>query len=63
MCAVHDGRCSPWVMCSVVSGNRIHDSYDLTKQQIRSLKCYSKFSCEMLIFILDMYRLKGYIVI
>ncbi len=25
MCAVHDGRCSPWVMCSVVSGNRIHD--------------------------------------
>ncbi len=27
MCAVHDGRCSPWVMCSVVSGNRIHDSY------------------------------------
>ncbi len=27
MCAVHDGRCSPWVMCSVVSGNRIHDRY------------------------------------
>ncbi len=26
MCAVHDGRCSPWVMCSVVSGNRIHDT-------------------------------------
>ncbi len=28
MCAVHDGRCSPWVMCSVVSGNRIHDTGD-----------------------------------
>ncbi len=27
MCAVHDGRCSPLVMCSVVSGNRIHDTY------------------------------------
>ncbi len=27
MCAVHDGGCSPWVMCSVVSGNRIHDNY------------------------------------
>ncbi len=27
MCAVHDGRCSPWVMCSVVSGNRIHNTY------------------------------------
>ncbi len=26
--AVHDGRCSPWVMCScsVVRGNQIHDS-------------------------------------
>ncbi len=26
MCAVHDGRCSPWVMCSEVSGNQIHDT-------------------------------------
>ncbi len=25
VCAVHDGRCSPWVMCSEVSGNQIHD--------------------------------------
>ncbi len=24
--AVHDGRCSPWVMCSRVSGNQIHDN-------------------------------------
>ncbi len=27
--AVHDGRCSPWVMCSLVSGNQIHDSQDV----------------------------------
>ncbi len=29
MSAVHDGRCSPWVMCSRVSGNQIHDTYVL----------------------------------
>ncbi len=26
MSAVYDGRCSPWVMCSVVSGSQIHNS-------------------------------------
>ncbi len=25
MSAVYDGRCSPWVMCSVVSGSQIHN--------------------------------------
>ncbi len=36
MCAVHDGRCSPWVMCSVVSGNRIHDRQtDVMKTDVK----------------------------
>ncbi len=30
MSAVHDGRCSPWVMCSRVSGNQIHDNVILS---------------------------------
>ncbi len=34
MSAVHDGRCSPWVMCScsVVRGNQIRDNTDYEKR-------------------------------
>ncbi len=38
MCAMNDGRCSPWVMCScsVASGNQIRDKYK-PNRPLRSL--------------------------
>ncbi len=51
MCAVHDGRCSPWVMCSVVSGNRIHDNNVHTRTVIltdRDIKIHTLLSFIML---------------
>ncbi len=44
MCAVHDGRCSPWVMCSVVSGNQIHDNYFVLFRIMISIKTKKIFS-------------------
>ncbi len=48
MSAVHDGRCSPWVMCScsVVSGNQIHDS--LTHKNLKDSP--ETFLCLLFLF-------------
>ncbi len=40
MCAVHDGRCSPWVMCSVVSDNQIHDSNEEIRLSLRNTEVF-----------------------
>ncbi len=43
MCAVNDGRCSPWVMCScsVVSGDQIHDRTPPPRSGFQTLHIHS----------------------
>ncbi len=52
MCAVHDGRCSPWVM--VVSGNQIHDS---TQRPPHAASCVK---AALLVTISTLYREKKF---